>query len=476
MRRGTLLVVGLLVASIAMPQTADARPRLLGALMGVIGAPFGAIFGGHRYARSRAAHHRRAVAARARPAATAAATAAAGATAATAAGTATSAPAPATAATQLAAPEAADAQAAPKAADAQAAAPNTIGLAPSQDAGVQETTAKTAQGTAEDATPVPLPNPAPPQRTAALPPGEEPRANTSAPARTPRSSQGRLGTVGPVAWPNAYEDVIGFTLWPKEYGERLGVHGIGDVLSTAFAPGPSVTAATRQARAGEPGGGPVATTCGSIDLTSADWPVAQISSTIELDEAQRAALGKLKIALSDAVASIKSNCPDDTNLAPVARLRVMQTALWAVHDAAQLIRAPLAAFYDSLDESQKQKFAAPAQPSAGAHTMSRADMARMCDLPASTDVAIRQIEQSVRPTKAQRTSLEALQKKWFEMGQFLMASCLKPMPATPAERLDAAADRLTAVIFAASNVNMALSDFTSQLSDEQTTKLNSMVR
>jgi len=102
-------------------------------------------------------------------------------------------------------------------------------------------------------------------------------------------------------------------------------------------------------------------------------------------------------------------------------------------------------------------------------------MARMCDLP-QADHAMRQIDQAVRPTKPQRSSLEALQKKSFEMGQFLMASCLKPVPATPIERLDAAADRLTAVIFAASNLNMALNDFTSQLSDEQKTKLNSMVR
>ena len=71
---------------------------------------------------------------------------------------------------------------------------------------------------------------------------------------------------------------------------------------------------------------------------------------------------------------------------------------------------------------------------------------------------------------------ELLQKKSFEMGQFLMASCLKPVPATPAERLDAAADRVTAVIFAISNVNIALNDFTSELSDEQKTKLNSLVR
>jgi hypothetical protein len=108
--------------------------------------------------------------------------------------------------------------------------------------------------------------------------------------------------------------------------------------------------------------------------------------------------------------------------------------------------------------------------------VSRADMARMCDLPASTEAVMRQIEQNLRPTKAQRASLEGLQKKAFEMGQFLLASCLKPVPATPAERLDAAADRLTAVIFAVSNVNMALNDFTSQLNDEQKTKLDSLVR
>ena len=155
----------------------------------------------------------------------------------------------------------------------------------------------------------------------------------------------------------------------------------------------------------------------------------------------------------------------------------MQNTLWAVHDAAQLIRAPLAKFYDSLTDEQKQKFAAPAAAAGGSRARRAAATWRGCaTCRHPTDAPMRQIEQSLRPTKAQRASLEALQKKSFEMGQFLMASCLKPMPATPAERLDAAADRLTAVIFAASNVNMALNDFTSQLSDEQKTKLNSLVR
>jgi hypothetical protein len=444
-----MLMVGLLLTSTAMPQTADARPLILKMLRGMT-APLGAVMGVGRQSSRRAAHHRRAVASRprARPAAVATAPAAAGAVGAATAGIA-AATAPTAAATTGSAPAAA-----PDAANTSA-----------QDAG------------AAGAPPTPNSNSAPPQRNAALAaPDEELRSRAGEPTRMPAPSQARLGTVGPLAWPTAYEDVVGFTLWPREYGERLRVHGIGDLLSTAFAPSAAIAARTQQARAGDPNGAPLAVTCGSVDLTANDWPIAQITSAIELNDVQRGALDQFKTALNDAVSSIKSTCRDDANLGPVERVRVMQNTLWAVHDAAQLIRAPLAKFYDSLNEEQKQKFAAPAQAQAGGRPPpSRNDMARMCDLP-TADAPMRQIEQSVRPTKAQRSSLEALQKKSFEMGQFLMASCLKPMPATPAERLDAAADRLTAVIFAASNLNMALNDFTSQLSDEQKTKLNSMVR
>ena len=445
MRRKTMLMVGLLLASTAVPQTADARPFLLKMLRGMT-APLGAVLGGGQYS-SRRAYHRRAVASQTRPAAIAAAPVAAGAATA------------ATAATTGSAPTGA-----PDTADTQAETPTTTGLASRQDTDAQDAQAAPASS-----------NPVSPQKNAALSvPEDEPRARAGEPARMP-VPQAHLGTVGPLAWPTAYEDVIGFTLWPKEYGERLRVHGIGDVLSTAFAPSSAIAARTQQARAGDASAAPAPTTCGSVDLTATDWPVAQITSTIDLSDTQRGKLDQLKTALSDAVSSIKSTCRDDANLAPVERLRVMQNGLWVVHDAAQLIRAPLAGFYDSLSDEQKQQFAAPAQPQSGGRTPSRIEMARMCDLP-TADAPMRQIEQSVRPTKAQRSSLEALQKKSFEMGQFLMASCLKPMPSTPVERLDAAADRLTAVIFAASNLNMALNDFTSQLSDDQKTKLNSMVR
>ena len=452
MRRGIMLVVGLLLASVAVPPpAAEARPLLFKILRGMT-APFGPVMGGKRYSSRRAHHSRRAVASRTRPAAVAAAPAAVVATGAAAAAVGTT----------------------PR--DAVSA---TTGSAPVQDANAAASPPEARQ----DDPAVPMPIPAPPQRNAALTaPGGEPQAHASAPdqlAPVPRT-QSRLGTVGPLAWPTAYEDVIGFTLWPKEYGERLRVHGIGDVLATALAPSATVAARMRanvqQARADEPNSVPVVPTCGSVNLTSSDWPIAQIASTVDLTDAQRGTLDQFKTAFNDAVSSIKSNCRNDANLAPVERLRAMQDSLWTVHDATQLIRAPLAKFYDSLTDEQKQRFAALGPPQAGSRTMSRSEMARMCDLPASAEAPMRQIEQGLRPTKPQRASLELLQKRSFEMGQFLMASCLKPVPATPAERLDAAADRLTAVIFAISNVNIALNDFTSGLSDEQKARLNSLVR
>ncbi len=420
MRRGTILVMGLLLAPIAMPPTqADARPLLLKILRA---GPLGPVFGAGRYAGPRAGYQQR----------------------------------------RAAAIRAARARAVARSAAPAAAV-----------AGVAGATAAIAANNPSDT---------PDARTGATNPqmATTGSASTDEPrAVEPVRQAARLGTVGPLAWPSAYEDVVGFALWPKEYGERLRAHGIADVLGTALVPSATLAARTRannaQARADEPNAAPVAAGCGSVDLTATDWPIAQIATSIELDAAQRGALDQLTTALSDAIASIKSTCRgDEAGLTPVERIQVMQNTLWAVHGAAQLIRGPLARFYDSLTDQQKQQFAAPAPQQANARGISRADMARMCGAPVSNEAPMRQIEQSLRPTKAQRASLDALQKTSSEMGQFLMASCLKPIEATPAARLDAAADRLTAVIFAASNVNITLNDFTSQLSDEQKSKLNSL--
>jgi hypothetical protein len=171
---------------------------------------------------------------------------------------------------------------------------------------------------------------------------------------------------------------------------------------------------------------------------------------------------------------------------PVDRLRSMQNQLWAVQEAAIQLRAPLAEFYELLSDEQRKQFIvnppppdarAAAQPNprgAAPNPQQQMALARMCGMPLSPDWPVRRLEQVVQPNEAQRASLEALKKTATEMGQLLMASCVQPPPATPIERLDAAADRLTAVIFAASNVALAFNDFYGQLSDEQKSKLDTL--
>jgi hypothetical protein len=279
-----------------------------------------------------------------------------------------------------------------------------------------------------------------------------------------------------LTWPSAFEDVIGYTLWPQQYAERLRGHGIADVLGAAFVSPATLAAKARlsdvQAKAGDAAGTVGTGLCGQSSA-SADWPVAEIERSVELGSAQKAALDELRKTIGDAITSIAATCRDTANLGPTERVQAMQATLWAVHDAALLIRAPLATFYDSLSDDQKKRFATQGADY-DVRTTSRSDMARMCGMPSSPEASMRQIERSLQVGKAQRASLDALNKRSFEMGQFLMASCLKPLPPTPTERLDNAADRLTAVLFAASNLGPAVNDFYDQLGDEQKSKLKSL--
>jgi hypothetical protein len=322
---------------------------------------------------------------------------------------------------------------------------------------------------------------APSQRNAALARPADQAQPQIPEGMQPLRGPNRLGFAGPLAWPTAFEDVLGFTLWPGEYGERLRGHGIGDVMSAVLVPASMLMAELRpalamartntKADASTASGG----IC-NIDPASEQWPASQIERSVQLTATQRDALAQLKTAFKDAGASIKSACRDEASVPPVERLRAMQSTLWAIHDAVTGLRAPLAKFFDSLTEEQRQKFGAPASAQADPRSMTPAAIGKLCGAPPATDGQARQAERQLNLNKLQRGSLDAFQKKAAEMGQFLMASCLKPVASTPVERIDAAADRLTALIFAASSVNLALNDFYNQLDDAQKTKFNNAVR
>jgi hypothetical protein len=295
--------------------------------------------------------------------------------------------------------------------------------------------------------------------------------------------------VGPAPWPSAYEDVLGFTLWPDKYSDRLRAHGIGDVMSVMFSPGGALASSGGQALArtrSEDSNPSDSNSMGSpchANAASPGWPVVQIEQSMELTAAQRAAIEQFRTAVGEGIAAIRATCRDDAGRTTAERLRAMQDTLWAVRDALILARAPMLGFYGSLTAEQKKLFVVQgAQPdprvaqfdlrAQGRQAIPR-ELARMCGLSAANEWPMRQIEQALRPTPAQRASLETLQKKSEEMGQLLMASCLQPTAATPEVRLDATVDRLTAMLFAITSITLAFNDFYGQLSEEQKSQLGS---
>jgi hypothetical protein len=469
------LVIGLTLGLTAVSETAGARPRgLRGALFGIVSQPL-KILRPPRSMSRRATHRRPAVARTRQPSPAAEARSAAPNAATQTAGTASAVAPAAAAGTAVAATGAAAATAtsAPTAA--------TAGGAPSME-------------------PAAAPGAAAAQRSAAWsPPADEPQPRSRDASRAgrsaPQAAAGPLGLVGPPAWPTAFEDVVGFALWPDRYAERLRVHGIGDVMSALFAPGAGAALSGAQVPArsrtdgtdgtGRSDAGAAASPCASGAPASEDWPTKPIEQAMALNEPQRAALDQLRTALGEAVAAIRATCRDNAPRGSAERLHAMQSAMWAVRDAAMLVRAPLINFYRALTDEQKTHFTVQvSQPDprlaqmqqraterrGGAPQIPR-EVARMCGMSAANEWPLRQIEQAIRPSKEQKASLEALQKKSTEMGQLLIASCLQPVAATPEARLDSALDRLTAMLFAITNVALAFNDFHGQLSDAQKARL-----
>ena len=78
-----------------------------------------------------------------------------------------------------------------------------------------------------------------------------------------------------------------------------------------------------------------------------------------------------------------------------------------------------------------------------------------------------EIDQTVRPTDAQRASLAALQNATTQAADLLKASCVTTDPLTPPARLAAVGKRLATMLQAVKMVSSALNDFYGTLSDEQ---------
>jgi hypothetical protein len=87
-----------------------------------------------------------------------------------------------------------------------------------------------------------------------------------------------------------------------------------------------------------------------------DLPIDRIAQRVQPTPVQRSALDDLKDASIKAAEELKVGCPTYQTLTPTGRVEAIEKRLVATLAAAKTFQAPLAKFYDSLNDEQKARF------------------------------------------------------------------------------------------------------------------------
>jgi LTXXQ motif family protein len=314
---------------------------------------------------------------------------------------------------------------------------------------------------------------------------------------------------GPIYWPYAYADIFDYTFWPYAYDDSYWASAYDDFFSGVFFPygapyvgdaysGPYDSAGvvssgsrTHARKQGRPRYGTIGTVsaaarriCEQPANGETAWPIEQIADAVRPDEKQRALLGDLKNAEARAADAFRSACPTSVPMTPVGRLQTMIARVQATLDAVRIIRPSLANFYGSLNDEQKARFngmgpdigaARPAQSEAGVRTTAN-DPTNACVSAKSGfgDLPIGRIDEVVRPTDDQEGALDRLRDATQKAAGALQAVCPTLTPLTPVGRLEAAEQRLNAILAAAKAIQPALETFYASLNSEQKARFNEL--
>lgn len=299
---------------------------------------------------------------------------------------------------------------------------------------------------------------------------------------------------GGVFWPYFWGDYYSFAFWPYDYYDVYWGYGPDAIVYGAFWPygegaydsnyapasvpeGDIYQPYRRPVAAPKPAtGGAEATaqTCAGFAPGVSDLPIAKLEKAIDPTDEQRAALEDLKAATAKASEILKGSCSSGAPLTPVSRLEAMHRRLKAMEEANEAVKAPLTHLYSLLTEEQKQRLAATGAPrrekTAPAKTINIVDL---CTSQAGfTNVPAEQITSSIELTDAQKAELEKLKAASAQASDTLKASCPASVPETVDGRLDAAQQRVTALMQAVDTVEPAVRDFYASLTDEQKAALS----
>jgi hypothetical protein len=291
-----------------------------------------------------------------------------------------------------------------------------------------------------------------------------------------------LGWIGPLFWSYGYGDVFYSALWPDQYGyvDPVWAYGYNDIYEGIFAPysyvnyvrGPQaqsrMTALSQQ----------MSEACVNEATEVTNWPIDQIQQVVEPDEQQRAFLSDLTSAIAQASDVVKSQCPTNIAFTPVERLAQMETRLQGLLQSVNIVSPALSRFYESLSAEQKARFNAIGTPESeetaqDQQSPNAATPQTSCGgnvLAWPTD----QIDQTIRPTAAQRGKLQVLQSAAAQAAEIIKAACPSEAPSTPPARLEAVGYRVQAMLQAVQTVETPLREFSASLDDEQQARFNTL--
>jgi hypothetical protein len=316
------------------------------------------------------------------------------------------------------------------------------------------------------------------------------------------------GWAGPVYWPYFFGNLFAFSFWPYPYLDPFWAYGDWFVWDALFSPGPyyidgpayvygpdyydiyrgyaySDSRRTRIARRTAPettGSTPdktaLAESCGGLAPGVTDLPIDRIEKAIAPNDEQRKTLDALRTAASQAGDILKTNCSNEVPLTPLGRLDAVQKRIVGLTQAFENMRTPLDNFYNSLNEEQKQRFAALGQDSdrqtRRRGSASTNDLAALCNRRAESfaQLPTQRIEQVIKPAQQQMDAFDRLKIASADAANQLRASCPAQMPGTPLDRFDAVGKRLEAMDQAIKTVRPALVTFYDSLTDEQKARFN----
>lgn len=294
-----------------------------------------------------------------------------------------------------------------------------------------------------------------------------------------------VGWVGSLFWPYAYWDFLDYTFWPYAY-DGFWPYAYDDFYVGMFGPyayeGPDYASRVRYGRRGRNVRQPSTTTtvvCGAEVPALTNWPIEQISKTVEPNAAQQATLTALKDATGRAMDALRAACPDDLPSTPTGRLAAMHKRVAAMLLAITVVQPPLQQFYESLNDEQKARFNVvnPGDQPQAARRGSRAtDLSQACgeDTIKPMNMPTEKITQALKPTDAQRVALASLNDATTKAAGLLKANCPKEQSLTPPGRVALMEQRLNAMLEAIKIVEPELDAFYGLLTDEQKARFNQL--